>query len=195
MMTPITGGVNARERILAAARHLFCQHGISATGIDTIIEASGTAKATLYKTFGSKDGLVEAVLDAEGIAWRTWFFGELDRLRGQPGHQIVAVFTILEKWFADERFTGCPFINAVGEFDKRDDRYRAIALAHKSQVIARLTEMARRAGATTPAKVAHEIGLLIDGAIVAAMVTGDPKVARTAKSAARKVVDGLKVPA
>ncbi|MEO1282133.1 MAG: TetR family transcriptional regulator [Pseudomonadota bacterium] len=180
---------SAHDRILFAASELFCRCGISATGVDAIVEAAGTAKATLYKTFGSKEGLVEAVLNAEGLAWRTWFFDELDHLRGKPDDRLVAVFSILEKWFSQERFFGCPFINAVGEFDKQDDRYRSIALAHKSKVMERLTEMARQASLPKPSKVAHEIGLLMDGAIVAAMVTRDPKVARHAKSAARKVVD------
>ncbi len=187
-----TANDNARDRILFAATDLFCRYGISATGIDAIVDAAGTAKATLYNTFGSKEGLVEAVLKAEGLAWREWFFLELDKLRGQPADKLVAIFSILEKWFAQERFFGCPFINAVGEFDKRDARYRKIALSHKAIVLERLTAMAREAGAAKPAKTAHELGLLIDGAIVAAMVTGDPKVARHAKSAARKMVEGLK---
>lgn len=179
---------SARDRILFAASELFCRFGINATGVDAIVDNAGTAKATLYKAFGSKEGLVEAVLQAEGTAWREWFLGELDKARGSPADKLVAIFSILERWFAQDRFFGCPFINAVGENDKRDDRYRRIALAHKSIVMERIEGLAREAGADQPGKVAHELGLLIDGAIVAAMVTGDAKVARHAKSAARKVL-------
>ena len=55
---------SARDRLIRAASELFCRYGINATGIDAIVEQSGTAKATLYKTFGSKEGLIEAVLKA-----------------------------------------------------------------------------------------------------------------------------------
>ena len=60
----------ARERLLRAAADLFCRRGIHAVGVDAIVEAAGTAKTTLYKLFGSKERLVEAVLEAEGRAWR-----------------------------------------------------------------------------------------------------------------------------
>ena len=55
-----------RERLIESARTLFCRYGINSVGVDAIIEAAGTAKTTLYKLFGSKDGLVEAVLEREG---------------------------------------------------------------------------------------------------------------------------------
>ena len=61
---------SARGRLLSAATHLFCKNGINATGIDAIIEEAGTAKTTLYKLFGSKTNLVNAVLESEGKQWR-----------------------------------------------------------------------------------------------------------------------------
>ena len=57
-----------RERLIAAATRLFCRYGVNSVGVDAIVEAAGTAKTTLYKLFGSKDGLVEAVLEREGRA-------------------------------------------------------------------------------------------------------------------------------
>ena len=62
-----------RDKLLAAATALFCQRGITAVGVDSIVEKAGTAKTTLYKLFGSKEQLVEEVLAAEGQAWRDWF--------------------------------------------------------------------------------------------------------------------------
>ena len=46
--------------------------------VNAIIENAGTAKTTLYKLFGSKDGLVEAVLAREGAEWRSWFLDAID---------------------------------------------------------------------------------------------------------------------
>lgn len=59
-----------RERLLQSARKLFCRYGVNSVGVDSIIDSAGTAKTTLYKLFGSKEGLVEAVLDREGQEWR-----------------------------------------------------------------------------------------------------------------------------
>ncbi|WP_325175679.1 helix-turn-helix domain-containing protein, partial [Cereibacter sphaeroides] len=65
--------LSPRERLIDSARSLFCRYGINSVGVDAIIEQAGTAKTTLYKLFGSKDGLVEAVLEREGQSWRSWF--------------------------------------------------------------------------------------------------------------------------
>jgi AcrR family transcriptional regulator len=53
---------SARERLLAAADELFYEQGIHTVGIDRIIDRADVAKATLYSTFGNKDGLVRAYL-------------------------------------------------------------------------------------------------------------------------------------
>jgi AcrR family transcriptional regulator len=178
----------ARGRLLKAAADLFCRHGINATGVDAVVEAAGTAKATLYKIFGSKEGLIEAVLEEEGAAWRTWFLSRIDSTPGSARDKLVGMFDTLGEWFAEDRFFGCPFINAVGEFDKKDTRYKDIALAHKGVVMRRITDLAAEAGCADAGTTAHRLGLLIDGAIVAALITGDPAIARHGREAADNIL-------
>jgi AcrR family transcriptional regulator len=175
---------SARGRLLHAATHLFCKNGINATGIDAIIDEAGTAKTTLYKLFGSKTNLVHAVLESEGKAWREWFIGAIEAGGGDPQTKLARIFPALKSWFADERFYGCPFINAVAEHDKDAKQFRAIALRHKKVVLAHIEKLAGEMGATEPRMLAHQLALLIDGAIVAAMVSRDPDVADTAALAA-----------
>lgn len=178
----------ARARLLAAAADLFCRQGINATGVDAVVEAAGTAKATLYKIFGSKEGLVEAVLEMEGEAWRRWFLSRLDSAPGKARDKLIAIFDILGEWFTQDRFFGCPFINAVGEFDKNDQRYKDIAIAHKSVVMRRIADLAAEAGYIDAESVAHKLGLLIDGAVVTALITGDESVAKLGREAAENVL-------
>ena len=54
----------ARDRLLAAANDLFYREGVHTVGIDRVIEQAGVAKASLYNTFGSKDELIRAYLEA-----------------------------------------------------------------------------------------------------------------------------------
>ena len=162
-----------RDRLLDAATRLFCRFGINSVGVDAIVEAAGTAKTTLYNSFGSKDGLVEAVLEREGRAWRTWFLAELDGPGGTAQERLGRIGPALRQWFGREDFFGCPFINAVGEFDKSDDRMRARAIAHKKIVLERLAALCAEAQFPEPVQTAHALGLVIDGAIVAALVTRD----------------------
>ena len=175
---------SARNRLLNAATRLFCRYGINATGIDAIINEAGTAKPTLYKLFGSKTNLVHAVLETEGKQWREWFIGAIEAGSGDPQTKLARIFPALKSWFGEERFYGCPFINAVAEHDKDQKQFRNIAMRHKKVVLAHIEKLAGEMGAAEPEVLAHQLALLIDGAIVAAMVSGNPGVADTAGLAA-----------
>lgn len=52
-----------RHRVIEAARRLFLERGYPATTIEAVSEASDTPLATLYRLFGSKRGVLKAVLD------------------------------------------------------------------------------------------------------------------------------------
>src|SRR5215471_16854413 len=183
---------SARGRLLSAATHLFCKNGINATGIDAIIEEAGTAKTTLYKLFGSKTNLVHAVLESEGKQWREWFIGAIEAGGGDAETKLARIFPALKSWFGEERFYGCPFINAVGEHDKNAKQFRAIAMKHKKVVLAHIEKLAGEMGAAEPDVLAHQLALLIDGAIVAAMVSRNPGVADTAGLAACSLFEPAK---
>src|SRR6266481_6226699 len=175
---------SARGRLLSAATHLFCKDGINATGIDAIINEAGTAKTTLYKLFRSKTNLVHAVLESEGKQWREWFIAAIEAGGGDPQTKLTRIFPALKRWFGEERFYGCPFINAVAEHDKDQKQFRNIAMKHKKVVLAHIEKLAAEMGAAEPDVLAHQLALLIDGAIVAAMVSRNPGVADTAGLAA-----------
>jgi AcrR family transcriptional regulator len=51
-----------RERILAAARRLFDEHGAGCVSMDDVAEAAGVGKGTLFRRFGSRASLAAAVL-------------------------------------------------------------------------------------------------------------------------------------
>jgi AcrR family transcriptional regulator len=177
-----------RERLLEAATRLFCRFGINSVGVDAIVEAAGTAKTTLYNSFGSKEGLVEAVLEREGRTWRAWFLNEIDGPGGSARERLSRIGPALKLWFGREDFFGCPFINAVGEFDKSDDRMRARAIAHKKIVLERLAALCAEARFSEPTELAHALGLVIDGAIVAALVTRDVAAADVASRACEAIL-------
>lgn len=52
-----------RAGVISAARQLFVERGYPTTTIDAIADASGTPPATVYRLFGSKRGILSAVLD------------------------------------------------------------------------------------------------------------------------------------
>ncbi len=63
----------SRERIFAAAEEVFLQHGYLGTNMDTVAEAAGVSKQTVYARFTSKEAL---------------FLQVVDRMTGGAAHQI-----------------------------------------------------------------------------------------------------------
>jgi len=52
-----------RQNLLEQALRLFAAHGYEGTGVQEIVEAAEVTKPTLYHYFGSKAGLLEALLE------------------------------------------------------------------------------------------------------------------------------------
>jgi TetR/AcrR family transcriptional regulator len=58
---------NASKEIIAGiALALFARKGFESVGVNEIAEKTGLAKPSLYHHFGSKDGLLEAIVETEG---------------------------------------------------------------------------------------------------------------------------------
>lgn len=57
------------DRVLDIAQRRFLADGFSDTSLDAIARASGVAKKTLYRHFGSKAGLFTAILEALRRSW------------------------------------------------------------------------------------------------------------------------------
>jgi AcrR family transcriptional regulator len=56
-----------RKNILNTALDLFAQRGFDAVGVQEIVDAAGITKPTLYHYFGSKRGLLQALLEAHFV--------------------------------------------------------------------------------------------------------------------------------
>ncbi len=115
---------SARERLLEAASDLFYHEGITATGIDRVIERAGVAKASLYNNFAGKDDLVAAYLAAALARVE----GRLEALeRTVPGGATLAFFADLVEVTAQPGFVGCPFLNAAVELAPHAPARRVVA--------------------------------------------------------------------
>lgn len=81
-------GIQRRDAILQVAEEKFLAHGMHDVSLDTVVEAVGGSKATIYQYFGSKQGLLDAM-----IARRCErFFAEMnfsDTLPDQPLYEVL----------------------------------------------------------------------------------------------------------
>ena len=78
-----------RNRIAAAARRLFVDHGWAGTTIRTVAEEAGVSEPTVYATYGSKAGLVSALVDSvEDVADLERTRAALERAAEDPAAQL-----------------------------------------------------------------------------------------------------------
>lgn len=186
-MSRASNKTEMHERILETADRLFYGQGIRAVGVDTIAAEIGISKRTLYNYFPSKDELIVAYLSR--------------RLRPAPAsdlppvQQILGAFARLERTFASSVFRGCPFVNAVAELKEPNHAANRIALAFKEQRRIWFRDLLLRLDVDDADTLATQLQILVDGAIAAALVRSDPKVAVTARAAACVLLEaaGVKI--
>jgi len=80
-----------RARLLAAAADLFAGHGIDAVSVDTVAEAAGRTSGAVYAHFGSKQGLLLALLDSWKDSLLTVLLAEV-AVTESPHGQLAAVW-------------------------------------------------------------------------------------------------------
>lgn len=175
-------GTSPRERLLEAAADLFTRDGINATGIDSVIKKAGTAKTTLYSAFGSKEGLILAVLEAESDAWFNWFLKAMSSVEGSAEDKLLATFDILARWFNHDQFYGCPLFNAMAEAPASCSKIRDIAFRHRLALEQHFEGLARDAGVKNAQCLVPELMIIVEGAIISASLGQG---ANAAKNAAR----------
>ena len=178
----------ARERILETAFRLFYAHGVRGVGVDTIIAASGVAKATFYKHFPSKDDLAVAYLDRVDALWRGQLQAAAAAAGPDPRVRLVGMFDALLAVCEQDDFHGCAFINTAAE-SAPGSPVHARSVEHKAEVRAWVRDIALQGGARDPAALARALTLLLDGALAEGVLDGDPSAARAAKDAAAALVE------
>lgn len=189
MAKPKSSRPSARDRILAAASELFYQEGVQSVGIDRIIAESGVAKMSLYNHFKSKDALIAAWLQQQEGSWWTWLRATVERLATDPGDRLLAIFDALQGWFEQADFRGCAFINSAIELANADHPGYRVCMDHQQANFDYLLDLVRAAELPNPEVMAQQLLILVEGAIVVAMMQRNSEAAMQAKQAAAVLIE------
>jgi AcrR family transcriptional regulator len=187
-MSPTKTTSEARQRILETADRLFYRDGVRAVGIDRIIAEASVAKMSLYKHFPSKDDLILAVLVYREEKILEFFGTAMERHGKRTKDRLRAFFASLKDWFESPGFRGCVFQNAVIELADPAHAGARFAKDHKKRFQELLAGLVEESLGTRGAKVAPVVGLLVEGAIVTAVIQGSSTSADIARDAALKMV-------
>jgi len=176
-----------RARLLEAADKLFYEEGIHTVGIDRLLEEAGVAKASLYSAFGSKDALIGEYLAARLVRRRERIAAALAKHESARA-RILAVFDVLSERVAEKDFRGCAFFRATAE-GQPSPRVDAVVDESRRWLKALFVDLATSAGLRVPERLATQLVLLYDGAIVAAQLDGDLEAPRAARETAQILLD------
>lgn len=162
-----------KERILAVASDLFYREGIHAVGVDVIAAAANTNKMTLYRHFGSKDELIAAYLKhlaEEGL--KKWN----DIANKHPDAPLAQLLEWTEQIGPckdSNMFSrGCAFINAAAELPDKEHPGRKVIEEYKRKYHDLVLDLCRKAQLDEPEKLADELHLVFEGAVVSAQNLG-----------------------
>jgi AcrR family transcriptional regulator len=90
-VTPNRRGVKSRELVLDAAERVMAEHGFEAATLARVVEEAGIPMSSVYHYFGSKDGILLAVMERGADR----FFADLPDLSrrsgGRPAHHLARV--------------------------------------------------------------------------------------------------------
>ena len=173
-----------------AARALFRDPGINATGVAELAAAAHVSKRTLYAQFRSKDELVAASLsdlDADGTAGPLSVLGREDL---SPRARLIEVFATLDDGRSPLR--GDPFAGAAYELADPAHPARRVVAGHVTALIESFTDLARAAGARDPERLGRRLALLYAGAAaqIVALDSAEP-VGDAMAVASRLLVDAI----
>jgi AcrR family transcriptional regulator len=89
-VTPNRRGKRSRELVLDAAERVMAREGFDATTVGRVVAESGIPESSVYHYYGSKDGILLAVMERGAER----FFADLpeaDRRTGRPSDHLRAV--------------------------------------------------------------------------------------------------------
>lgn len=178
-----------RQKILDTAYELFYSKGYTRVGMDEIAARARLTKRTLYYHYRSKDGLLAAVLEHYHAMAQTRIANNTRRYRGKAQSSITRMFADLLQWSKTPGWTGSGFTRLVMELaDLPGHPARTIARRHKAVKEAWWVNKFGQSHVLRPRERAREISLLMEGAFVMMLISGDRSYAGTAARAARRLL-------
>lgn len=177
-----------RQQIVEAADHLFYSEGLSAVSMDRIAERAGVTKKTLYYHFRTKDDLMGAYLDSRHgrvmVRYQGWA-----GTSGSATERIERMFRRIAECVGERSWRGCGFVRAACELADRPGHPAALAARrHKTAFEQWLRDLLEEEGRSDAAALARSLMVLLDGAIVQALIHRDAAYPLAAAELARTLL-------
>lgn len=175
-VVPNRRGARSREAVLDAAERLMAEHGYEAATVAALVEEAGVPPSSIYHYFGSKEGVLLAVMERGAER----FFEALPvperRLGSQVAHLralVEAVCTSLER---NPDFLRILVVIATQPVSAEGDEVHRVVDRVREMALSRLREQMEivfgvDAGGGAPDQLARFALVAFDGAFVASQAS------------------------
>ena len=179
-----------REEMVKFAFDTFYKNGFHATGVDTVMEGTGISKRTLYKHFGSKEGLILATIDYYRTFMREVILGYINSdPKAQPVDKVLRIFDFLIERAEEGQYNGCFVMNAKTEYSNKGSEIESSCDNYTSGIQQLIDAGLKEANLPDYQELAVQIMMLFEGAIIRSKVTRSADTMRLAKKAARMLCE------
>ncbi len=164
---------DTRTQTLDAAERLFFTDGIAVTGVDAVAHKAGVSVVTLYKHFGSKDGLIGAVLSRRLQAWDEVWQAQVDAT-DDPRERVLAIFDAVTAFRAQAGPTQwCTFLATASERPTADDVPAHFVSRDNTLLRERLHQYAEAADSRRSEEIVAIVTLTYNG-VLSSLLRGAP---------------------
>jgi AcrR family transcriptional regulator len=176
-----------QTRLLDAADELLFDRGVVATPVDAILERAGVSPATLYRAYGSKEGLVAATLERRQRDWLAVWDEAVEQAQDDVS-RLLAVFDALDHFRGRPHGARwCAFLGTSAEYADPPPVLAAAIQRDTDDLRTRLTALAEPVVGSRAAELAEELMLVVSGDLAMRLRTG-----RSAEpSAARRIAEAV----
>ncbi len=176
-------------RLLDAADELLFTRGAVVTPVDAVLERAGVSPATLYRAYGSKEGLIAAALDRRQSSWLETWDAAVEQAPDDRS-RLLAVFDALDCF---RRAPGgarwCAFLGTAAEYADPSPVLAAAIRRDTSDLRSRLTTLAEPVAGPDAGALAEALLLVVSGDLAMRLRDGYPADAHTARAVAEAVID------
>lgn len=163
-----------RERILDAGFRLFFREGYARASMDTIAAQAGVTKRTLYNHFVSKDQLLGAVVESQSRRSIARFRDWVSEADGTIAGFVDRYFEKTYLWASSKRWRGSGFTRLSMELaDLPGHPARRVASRHKADLEQWMRTEFHARGSTDAARDARTLSIIMEGAMVLTLISGD----------------------
>ena len=139
----------------------------------------------------TKQDSAAADLERSSERWLAWLAAETARRQDPAGSALIALWDVLEEWFASDDFAASALAAAVvAPPDGRGLAAHAVLHRHRRATRRLLEDLARSAGAADPGRLAGQLLTLVEGAMAGALIDRHPGAARHARELTRIAIGG-----